>query len=128
MKNILLTTVILLMAPSAIADDCVCTIFPFKPEIPCWATCTAKVIATANEEELQLFIGLDESLSKSVMKISKTAKTGSLESYEKGLTQEEFKALTKRLGALNSLQIAYFQKPAAQRADIRVRMTALLAK
>lgn len=126
MKNILLTTTILLMVPSVIADNCDCTVFPFKPD-SCWPACTAKLIATATEEELQLFVGLDDSLSKAVMKVDQTDKPFP-EPYKQALTSGQLETLSRRLRTLNSLQIKYFQKTPEQRATVRRDIRDLLAK
>ncbi|MEN3368715.1 MAG: hypothetical protein V7609_858 [Verrucomicrobiota bacterium] len=68
MKTFLVSLVlIVLMCSSMIADNCDCTITPYKPDPPCFLTCVSKILANASYSELTGKYGLSEDISKKII-------------------------------------------------------------
>lgn len=107
-------------------QKCDCTIYPFKPNPPCYDKCTANILATANKDELELIVGLDGDLAKRIVKLDRTGELDSLQNYSKVLTKEDFRILSDKLESLNKLQVEYFQKPESERAKIRIELRYLM--
>ena len=90
------------------AQDCDCTIFPFKPEA-CVDVCFANILKNASENELMLFLGLDAGLTKKIKSIGNQGEVSSLKDYQPVLDKGEFENVQKKLSEMNSLQNSYFQ-------------------
>jgi len=129
MKSIGLTILfIFIIGGVSKAQNCDCTIYPFKPDPPCYEKCTAKILANAVEEELELIVGLDKHLAGKIVEFDGRRNADSLEPYRHLFDKKEFETLDKKLRSLNKLQIEYFQKPEPARANIRRELRKLLGK
>ena len=106
------------------AQQCDCTITPFKPSPPCFDTCSAKLLSRSTKIELEVAFGLKKETAEAVLAwqsniINKNrAMTISELTKAKVLTKSESDELVKRIDSFNQEQLAYFAKPRPERGDI----------
>lgn len=108
---------LLLLVPMARAQQCDCTITPFKPSPPCFDKCTLNLLAGANLKDLQFAFGLKKDTAERLLKWQKDHHPEILEEYNSAniLTAEELETLKKKIDSFSGLQLEYLAKPAAQR-------------
>ena len=86
----------------SIAADCDCTIFPFKPDPPCFNICTAKYLAVATASELEKIAGIDTNIARVIAGIPGNKRPSTLDGYRLFLDEMQFQNLKETLARLNS--------------------------
>ena len=99
----------------SIAADCDCTIFPFKPDPPCFDVCTAKHLAVATASELMTIAGIDSNIARLIAGIPENQRPPALEGYRQFLNAVQFKDLKNTLLSLNGKVFEELRRKAAQR-------------
>ena len=98
---------------------CDCTIFPFKPDPPCFKICAARMLNNISPEELQVVLGLSHKVAKTIAcYVLGKKEVESLEEYEEVLSPKDMRTLEKRIRSLNSVQVKYLMNPLAIRMDV----------
>jgi len=100
-----------------IAADCDCTIFPFKPDPPCFDICTAKHLAAATASELQTIAGIDSNIAQLISSIPENQRPRTLEGYRKFLSEMQFQDLKNTLLRLNGKDFEEIRRRAAGRGN-----------
>ena len=106
---------LLMFANPSIAADCDCTIFPFKPDPPCFDICTAKHLAAATASELEIIAGIDPNISRLIAGIPKNQRPPTLEGYRNILSERQFQDLKNTLLRLSGKAFEEIRRKAAER-------------
>jgi hypothetical protein len=125
MKNIILVIIFFIMSAQTImAEDCNCTIFPFKPDPPCFTICAARLINKAAVEELEFIVGLDKDVAQRIVSFAKKSpvKKGppvkSLDMYKQVLSEKEYQTIENKIRSLSQSQAKYLMQPASERQKV----------
>lgn len=116
-KFVLSILFLFLLVPLARAQDCDCTITPFKPNPPCFNKCAVGLLAGANLKDLQFAFGLKKDTAEKLLEWQKGHHAETLEDYHAAniLTAKQIEALKKKIDSFTDVQLEYLAKPAAQR-------------
>jgi hypothetical protein len=111
MKNRLVLLALLFTGTSVLAaEQCDCTIYPFKPDPPCAQMCSAKLLAGSNYSTLVNVLGLKPDTARKVTTIPADRKPGVLSGYETVLHKTEFEALNVRMRSLSQDEFQLLQR------------------
>lgn len=109
MKNLLRTALFALLPSLTMAQECDCTITPFKPP-PCFDKCTAKILGEADYKQLTAIFKIPRLLSQKIVAFPDRSKATSLEAYKKVLNTDEFSTVKTTFGNLTHEQLGSFYK------------------
>lgn len=136
MKNIILIIILVFMSAQTImAEDCNCTIFPFKPDPPCFNVCAARLIDKAAVEELEFIVGLDKDVAQRIVSFAEIDGKGPVESgkgkgpvesgpvesldmYKLVLSEKEYQTLKNKIRSLSQSQAKYLMQAAFERRAV----------
>ncbi len=119
MRNITLVIILVFMSAQKImAEDCNCTIFPFKPDPPCFKICATSLIDKATIEELEFIVGLDKDVAQRSVSFAKKGPVESLDMYKQVLSEKEFQMLENKLRTLSQSQVKYLMQPISERRKV----------
>jgi hypothetical protein len=111
----IIVLVLLSFTSPSIAADCDCTIFPFKPDPPCFDICTAKHLAVATTSELETIAGIDSNIAQIISSIPENQRPRTLEGYRQFLSEMQFQNLKNTLLRLNGKVFEEIRRRAAGR-------------
>lgn len=111
----IIVLVLLSFTNPSIAADCDCTIFPFKPDPPCFDICTAKHLAVATASELETIVGIDSNIARRIASIPENQRPPTLEGYRQFLSEMQFQDLKNTLLRLNGKVFEEIRRGAAER-------------
>lgn len=103
---------------------CDCSIFPFRPDPPCFKICAAKMLNDVSPEELQVVLGLPDKIAEKMNSYAMGRELESLEEYKGVLSANDMKLLEKKIRSLNDVQVKYLMNP----LDIRMEVIRNLKK
>ena len=106
---------LLTFANLSIAADCDCTIFPFKPDPPCFDICTAKHLSVATASELELIAGIEPNISRLIAGIPENQRPPTLEGYRQFLSDMQFQDLKDTLLGISGKVFEEIRRRAAER-------------
>lgn len=119
MRNIIIVIILVFMSAQKImAEDCNCTIFPFKPDPLCFKICAARLIDKAALEELEFIVGLDKDVAQCSVSFAKKGPVESLDMYKQVLSEKEFQMLENKLRSLSQSQAKYLMQPVSERRKV----------
>ena len=111
----MIVLVLLSVTNPGIAADCDCTIFPFKPDPPCFDICTAKSLSVATVSELVKIAGIDSNIARLIVSIPENQRPSTLEGYRQFLSEMQFQDLKNTLSRLNGKVFEELRRGAAER-------------
>lgn len=96
-------------SPTYAADDkCNCTLFPYKPDPPCFAQCTALLLSSNGKSNLEKYLGISSTLADKISGHAiASAQAGGFLSV---LTAEEKQELSQQLQNLNQAKVDALNK------------------
>jgi hypothetical protein len=95
---------VLLFVTEGNAQKCDCTIYPFRPDPPCFSTCMASLISNISEQDAKNILGLQTQLAKRVAGLASKGYQN-LEAYDREMSAEEFRLFENRLRSLSPSQV-----------------------
>jgi hypothetical protein len=110
MKSLLGIIIALMLPLVAVATECDCTITPFKPNPPCFATCTAKLVSEANFKQLTKIFRVPEVVSQKIMELPNRSNATTLDAYKKVLSEDEISTVKKVFENVTHNQLETFYK------------------
>ena len=111
----IIVLVLLSFTSPGIAADCDCTIFPFKPDPPCFDICTAKHLAVATASELKTIAGIDSNIARIIASIPENKRPRTLQGYQQFLSEMQFQDLKNTLLRLEGKVFQEIRRRAAGR-------------
>jgi hypothetical protein len=110
-KRYLLALVGLTVGTSALAaQNCDCTVYPFRPDPPCAASCSAKLLEKSDYSSLVNILGLKPDTAKQISTFSSSRKPTYLYEYSQALPKQDFEALNVRLRSLSQDEFRQLEK------------------
>jgi uncharacterized protein YegP (UPF0339 family) len=107
MKKIALMFV-LLIALCGITEaqgSCACTTTPFKPDPPCWNTCTLGLLSSVGLDALVNVLGIREDVARRIIGWEKRNAAASFEDYQDILTPEELRHVKRQVNSLKDAEL-----------------------
>ena len=109
MKWPIFVLVFVCIQSNALAQECDCTIAPFKPDPPCFDKCCVAIITRASAQDLKEFLGLPAGLAERIKKISEEGeRLKTLESLKNQLSEREYETLRRSLQSLSQTKLNSF--------------------
>lgn len=93
-------------------DPCDCTIFPFRPEPPCFNRCVCKHMAIASENDLKKVFGLPDHVAETIAGIKPSDRPRSLELYRNLVPSPAYEALLNTVHTLTTSSFAQVRNDA----------------
>jgi len=122
MKSFGLSILLVLVCASfASAQQCDCTITPFKPNPPCFDSCTIRLLSGASRKELQLVYKLEKQGQDKILAWQKDKNRSTITLDElvdmNILTKTEKDVLVDRVNSFNEKQLEFLAKPLSERRE-----------
>ena len=95
---------VLLFVTVGNAQECDCTIYPYRPDPPCFSICTAGLISNISEQDARNILGLQAQFAKRVADLAGRGYQN-LEAYRRDMSADEFRLFENRLRSLSPSQV-----------------------
>lgn len=86
----------------AAEESCNCKKFPYRPDPPCFAQCTALLLKSNTPGSLETILGVSPELAKKITAAAPAAEAGS---FLSNLTSSERRELSYQLQSLNQVKV-----------------------
>jgi hypothetical protein len=92
--------------------DCDCSVWPLKPDPPCFDLCVAKHLAIASLDDLKNIFGLPDVVARSISAIPPAERPHSLEGYRQIIPEGAYGDFQRAIHSLSAASLAQVRRDA----------------